>query len=95
MSNIYKSMTLDTNMNYCIAFLEEILVTTKANTPGCTFSILLYAALIRHYVREAYKYGTVALFHLKDMGHMILKLFELSDITVQVQGPAQEIKPLK
>ena len=29
------------------------------------------------------------------MGHMILKLFELCDITVQVQGPAQEIKPLK
>ena len=29
------------------------------------------------------------------MGHMIPKLFELLDITVQVQGPAMEIEPLK
>jgi hypothetical protein len=30
------------------------------------------------------------------MGHMISKLlFEVSDITVQVQGPAKEIEPLK
>ena len=29
------------------------------------------------------------------MGHIVPKLFELSDITVQVQGPAQEIKLLK
>ena len=29
------------------------------------------------------------------MGHMIPKLFEVSDITVQVQGPAKEIEPLK
>ena len=26
---------------------------------------------------------------------MIPKLFEMSDITVQVQGPAKEIEPLK
>ena len=29
------------------------------------------------------------------MGHMSPKLFEVSDITVQVQGPAKEIEPLK
>ena len=29
------------------------------------------------------------------MGHMIPKLFEVSDIAVQVQGPAKEIEPLK
>ena len=29
------------------------------------------------------------------MGHMIPKLFEVSDINVQVQGPAKEIEPLK
>ena len=29
------------------------------------------------------------------MGHMIPKLFEVADITVQVQGPAMEIEPLK
>jgi len=29
------------------------------------------------------------------MGHMIPKLFEVSDITVQVHGPAKEIEPLK
>jgi len=29
------------------------------------------------------------------MGHIILKLFEVSDIIVQFQGPAEEIEPLK
>ncbi len=29
------------------------------------------------------------------MGHMIPKLFEVSDITVQVKVPAKEIEPLK
>tara|TARA_B100000941_G_scaffold260581_1_gene212186 strand:- start:139 stop:291 length:153 start_codon:yes stop_codon:yes gene_type:complete len=29
------------------------------------------------------------------MGHMIPKLFEVSDITVQIQGSAKEIEPLK
>tara|TARA_B100000886_G_C20212578_1_gene403040 strand:+ start:402 stop:536 length:135 start_codon:yes stop_codon:yes gene_type:complete len=29
------------------------------------------------------------------MGHIFPKLFEVSDISVQVQGPAKEIKPLK
>ena len=47
------------------------------------------------YVREAYKDGTAALFHLKNMGHIIPKLFEVSDITVQVQCPAKEIEHLK
>ena len=29
------------------------------------------------------------------MGHMIPRLFEVSDIPLQVQGPAEEIEPLK
>ena len=37
------------------------------------------------YVREAFQDGAAALFHLKNMGHMIPKLFEVSDIIVQVQ----------
>ena len=49
----------------------------------------------RGLLREAYKYGAAVLFHLKNVGHMIPKLFEVSDITVQVQGPAKEIEPLK
>ena len=47
------------------------------------------------YVREVYEDDAAALFHLKNMGHIMPKLFEVSDITVQVQGPAQEIEPLK
>ena len=47
------------------------------------------------YVRKAYKDCAADLFHLKNMEHMIPKLFEVSDITVQVQGPAKEIEPLK
>ena len=47
------------------------------------------------YVNEAYKDGTAALFHLKNKGYIIPKLFEVSDINVQVQGPAKEIEPLK
>ena len=46
-------------------------------------------------VREAYKDCAAALFHLKNMGNMIPKLFEVSDITVQVKGPAKKIEPLK
>ncbi len=47
------------------------------------------------YIREAYKDGTAALFYLKNMGHMIPKLYEFSDITAQAQGPAKGIEPLK
>ena len=45
------------------------------------------------YVREEYKDGAAALFNLKNMGHMIPKLFEVADINVQVHGPAKEIEP--
>ena len=45
-------------------------------------------------MREAYKDGA-AFFHLKNMGHMISKLFEVADISMQVHGPAKEIEPLK
>ena len=47
------------------------------------------------YVREAYKDVAAALFHFRNMGHMIPKLFEVAAINVQVHGPAKEIEPLK
>ncbi len=47
------------------------------------------------YVREVYKDGAATLFHLKNMGHMIPKFFEVSDITMQVKGPAKEIETLR
>jgi len=82
-------------MDQCIALLEEILVLTKANEPDWLFFNITTCVSDKAYVREAYKNGAAALFHLKNMGHMIPKLFEVSDITVQVQGPAKEIDPLK
>ena len=107
--NIYKFMSLDTTMvsihphftikdgkmDQCIALLEEILVLTKANEPDCLFFNITTCGSDKAYVREAYKNGAAALFHLKNMGHMIPKLFEVSDIAVQVQGPAKEIEPLR
>ncbi len=82
-------------MDQCIALLEEILVLTKANEPGCLFFNITACGSDKAYVREAYKDGAAALFHLKNMGHMIPKLFEVADINVQVHGPAEEIEPLK
>jgi len=58
------------------------------------FNITTYRS-DKAYVREAYEDVSAALFHLKNMGHMIFKLFEVSDITLHVQGPAKEIEPLK
>ncbi len=109
MSNIYKSMSLDTTMvsihphftikdgkmDQCIALLEEILVLTKAKEPDCLFFNITACGSDKAYVREAYKDGAAALFHLKNMGHMIPKLFEVADIDVEVHGPAEEIEPLK
>ena len=109
MSNIYKSMSLDTTMvsihphftikdgkmDQCIALLEEILALTKAKEPDCLFFNITACGSDRAFVREAYKDGAAALFHLKNMGHMIPKLFEVADINVQVHGPAEEIEPLK
>ena len=46
-------------------------------------------------MREAYKDGAAALFHLKNMGHLIPKLFEVADFSVQVHSPGKEIEPLK
>ena len=85
----------DGKMDQCISLLEEILVITKAYEPGYLFFNITTCRSDKAYVREAYKDGAAALFHLKNMGHMIPKLFEVSDITVQVQGPAKEIEPLK
>ena len=78
------------------------LITTKKHINGTCdtklkfffFNITTFGSY-RAYVREAYKDGAAALFHLKNMGHMIPKLFEVSDFTVQVHGPAKEIEPLK
>ena len=109
MSNIYKSMSLETTMvsihphftikdgkmDQCIALLEEILALTKAKEPDCLFFNITACGSDKAYVREAYKDGSAALFHLKNMGHMIPKLFEVADINVQVHGPAEEIEPLK
>ena len=109
MSNIYKSMSLDTTMvsihphftikdgkmDQCIALLEEILALTKAKEPDCLFFNITACGSDKAFVREAYKDGAAALFHLKNMGHMIPKLFEVADIDVQVHGPAEEIEPLK
>ena len=109
MSNIYKSMSLDTTMvsihphftikdgkmDQCIALLEEILALTKAKEPDCLFFNITACGSDKAFVREAYKDGAAALFHLKNMGHMIPKLFEVADIKVQVHGPTEEIEPLK
>ena len=109
MSKIYKSMSLgktmvsihphftikDGKMDQCIALLEEILVLTKAKEPDCLFFNITACGSDKAYVREAYKDGAAALFHLKNMGHMIPKLFEVADIEVQVHGPAEEIETLK
>ena len=109
MSNICKSMSLDTTMvsihphftikdgkiDQCIGLLKEILEITKSNEPDCLFFNITKCGSDKAYVREAYKDGAAASFHLKNMGHMIPKLFEVADINVQVQGPGKEIEPLK
>jgi len=71
------------------------LVLTKSNEPDCLFFNITICGSDKAYVREEYKDGTAALFHLKNIGHMIPKLSELSDITFQIDGPAKEIEPLK
>ena len=82
-------------MDQCIALLEEILLMTKSKEPDCLFFNITTCASDKAFVREAYKDGAAALYHLKNMGHMIPKLFEVADIKVQVHGPAKEIEPLK
>ena len=96
MVSIHPHFTIkDGKMDQCIALLEEILVLTKSNEPDCLFFNITKCGSDKAYVREAYKDGAAALFHLKNMGHMIPKLFEVADINVQVHGPAKEIEPLK
>ena len=80
-------------MDQCIALLEEILVMTKANEPDCLFFNITTCGSDKAYVREAYKNGAAALFHLKNMGHMIPKLFEVSDITVQSKALQTRLNP--
>ena len=96
MVSIHPHFTVkDGKMDQCIALLEEILVLTKSNVPHCLFFNITTCGSDKAYVREAYEDGAAALFHLKNMGHMIPKLFEVADINVQVHGPAEEIEPLK
>ena len=96
MVSIHPHFTIkDGKMDQCIALLEEILVLTKAKEPDCLFFNITACGSDKAYVREAYKDGAAALFHLKNMRHMIPKLFEVADINVQVHGPAEEIEPLK
>ena len=85
----------DGKRDKCITLLEEILLLIKSNEPKCLFFNITTCGSDKAYVREAYKDGAAALFHLKNMGHIIPKLFEVSDITVQFQGPAKEIELLK
>jgi len=91
MVSIHPHFTLkDGKMDHCISLLEEIFVMTKANEPDCLFFNITTCGSDKAYVRELYKDGAAALFHLKSMGHMIPKLLELAEINVQVHGPAKE-----
>ena len=78
----------DRKMDECIALLEEILVVKKDNEPNWLFFNITTCGWDKAYVREAYKDGAAFSFHLKNMGHMLSKLFEVSDTTIQVKGPA-------
>ena len=82
-------------MDQCIALLEEILVITKSKEPDCLFFNITTCGSDKAFVREAYRNGAAAVNHLKNMGHMIPKIYEVADIKVQVHGPAKEIEPLK
>ena len=96
MVTIHPHFTIkDGKIDQCIALLEEILVMTKSNEPDCLFFNITTCGFNKAFVREGYKDGAAAVNHLKNMGHMIPKLFEVADINVQVQGPAKEIEPLK
>ena len=82
-------------MNQCLGLIEEILVLTKANEPDYLFFNIITCGSDKAFVREGYNDGATALFHLNNMSHMILRLFEVAYIKVQVHDPAKEIEPLK
>ena len=66
MGSIHPHFTIkDGKMDQCIALLEEILVLTKSNEPECLFFNITTCGSDKAYVREAYKDGAAALFHLK------------------------------
>ena len=69
-------------INQCIPLLEEILLLTKTKYPNCLFFSIKVCGSDKVYVREVYKDGAAALFHLKNMGHTIPKLFEAANINV-------------
>ena len=82
-------------MDQCIALLEEILLLTKSKEPDCLFLNITKCGSDKAYLREAERDGAAALLHLKNMGHMIPKLFEVSDVIVLHLGTAKEIGTLK
>ena len=94
MVSIHPHFTIkDGKMDQCIALLEEILVLTKSNEPDCLFFNITTCGQDKAYVREAYKDGAAALFHLKNMGHMIPKLFEVTEIIVQSMALPRRLNP--
>ena len=96
MVSIHTHLTIkDGKKDQCISLLEEILVFIKSSEHECLFFNITKFVSNKFYLREAYKDGAAALVHLKNMRHMIPKLFEVADIKVQFQGPASEIVPFK
>ena len=69
--------------------------TDKSYEPDCLFLNITKCGSDKAYLREAERDGAAALLHLKNMGHMIPKLFEVSDVIVLHLGTAKEIGTLK
>ena len=96
MVSIHTYLTIkDGKMDLSISLLEEILVFIKSSEPECLLFNITKFVSNKFYLTEAYKDSAAALIHLKNMRHMIPKLFKIAYINIQVQGPALEIEPLK
>ena len=79
MVSIHTHLTIkDGKMDQSISLLEEILVFIKSSEPECLLFNITKFVSNKFYLREAYKYGAAALVHLKNMRHMIPKLFEVT-----------------
>ena len=68
----------DGKMYECISILEEILVLTKSHEPNCLFFniTIKICGSDKAYVREAYKDGSSAIFHLQNMGYLYLNFLK-------------------
>ena len=96
MVSIHTHLTIkDGKMDQSISLLEEILVFIKSSEPECLLFNITKFVSNKFYLTEAYKDAAAALIYLKNMRHMIPKLFKIAYINIQVQGPASEIEPLK